>query len=248
MAHVWGAGGDAMSRPEVDQKALEEGAQEAGQQALVAEDEAGEAADEVREDADHLDGAPEASPGAGRGADRKKTPWPKGPLQRQAEARGQSMASLARKSAGSGFLKPGEMPEDLHASAYAATVRAAAVQDRLGVGRASLERTPDAFTLLQQAQEGGVLFKEVLDGEGRSPEEPDPDLAQAVEECIRLCFGLRGILRIAPGTNDLGEPIVVVTAAPGLTVAGFEMIPAQVHRFATLVAIPFDILPLRRDA
>jgi hypothetical protein len=109
------------------------------------------------------------------------------------------------------------------------------------------ERPPDAFALLKEAKEQGVLFVEDALGEGHVEDQEDPELAAAVEECIRLCFGLRGILRIGPGRNDRGEAIVVVAASHGFTDAALAKVPQKVHRFETLLAIPFDLLPLKRE-
>lgn len=112
---------------------------------------------------------------------------------------------------------------------------------------ASNERPPDAFALLKEARDKGVLFVEDALAEGHSEEQEDPELAAAVEECIRICFGARGILRIGPGKNDRAEPIIVVVTTHGFSEASLAQVPQKVHRFPTLMAIPFELLPLRRD-
>jgi hypothetical protein len=109
------------------------------------------------------------------------------------------------------------------------------------------EKPPDAFTLLRDAKDKGVLFTEDALRDGHSEDQEDPALAEAVEECIRRCFGLRGILRIGPGKNDRQEPIIVVAVTQGFTDVSLSKIPAAVNGFPTLVAIPFDLLPLRRE-
>ena len=121
------------------------------------------------------------------------------------------------------------------------------VQKLISGSSATNERPPDAFTLLKEAREKGVLFVEDALAEGHSEEKEDPELRAAVEECIRLCFGLRGILRIGPGHNDKAEPIIVIAVTHGFTDASLAQVPEKVHRFATLIAIPFDLLPLKRE-
>ena len=105
----------------------------------------------------------------------------------------------------------------------------------------------EAMAALHQAQKRGVFFRE--DGRGSRPDDggEDPELAAAVEECIRLLFGVPGILRVGPGMNEVGEPVVLVVASRGFTSASLTSIPERVHRFATLLALPFDLLPLRRE-
>jgi hypothetical protein len=122
-----------------------------------------------------------------------------------------------------------------------------AVQNALSGQSASNERPPDAFTLLKDAREKGVLFVEDALQEGHSEEREDPVHRAAVEECIRLCFGLRGILRIGPGHNDKAEKVIVVATTQGFSDASLAQIPEKVHGFATLIAIPFELLPLKRE-
>ena len=112
---------------------------------------------------------------------------------------------------------------------------------------ASNERPPDAFSLLKEAREKGVLFVEDALAEGHSEDHDDPEHAAAVEACIAQCFGVRGILRIGPGHNDKNEKIIVVATTHGFTDASLTKVPEKVHRFATLIAIPFDLLPLKRE-
>lgn len=115
------------------------------------------------------------------------------------------------------------------------------------MGNLKNERPPDAYALLKDAREKGVLFVEDSLAEGHSEEQEDPELADAVEECIRLCFGVRGILRIGPGHNDKNEPIIVVATTNGFSEASLGVVPPKVHRFNTLIAIPFELLPLKRE-
>ena len=118
---------------------------------------------------------------------------------------------------------------------------------QLSGASATNERPPDAFALLREARDKGILFVEDALAEGHSEDQEDPELRIAVEECIRLCFGLRGILRIGPGHNEKNEAIIVVATTHGFTDASLAQVPEKVHRFATLIAIPFDLLPLKRE-
>lgn len=121
------------------------------------------------------------------------------------------------------------------------------VQRMLSGQSATNERPPDAFALLKEAKDQGVLFVEDALREGHSEDQEDPELRAAVEECIQRCFGVRGILRIGPGHNDKHEPIIVVATTQGFSDASLAAIPEKVHRFPTLIAIPFDLLPLKRE-
>jgi hypothetical protein len=106
------------------------------------------------------------------------------------------------------------------------------------------------YELLENAKEPGVLFKEDDDegnagGQGQE-EEADPELMEAVDECIQRLFGVRGIHHIGPGTNDAGEKVIVIATAQGFGEESMRRVPAEVRGFKTLVALPFDLLPLKR--
>jgi len=103
-----------------------------------------------------------------------------------------------------------------------------------------------ALVALDNAQEPGVFFQEDQGREGHSEEQEDPELREAVEECIRLLFGVRGIHHVGPGKNERGEPVIVISASDGFTAESMKVVPERVHRFATLIALPFDLVPLRR--
>ncbi len=109
------------------------------------------------------------------------------------------------------------------------------------------ERSPDAYSLLREAKPAGVFFQEDRSRDGYNEGDEDPDLAAAVEETIRLLFGVRGILRVGAGKNDKLESIIVVVASYGFSDASLVSVPEKVHRFKTVIAIPFELLPLRRD-
>ncbi|MFN0063472.1 MAG: hypothetical protein ACKVPX_13270 [Myxococcaceae bacterium] len=115
-----------------------------------------------------------------------------------------------------------------------------------------------ALHFLNNAKDPGELF-ERLDPDGQEgggqgqgeeggPEALDPELLSAVEELAQKLSGVRGVTAVAPGRNDAGASVVLVMAEPGLTHASFdERIPPTVGRFETLVALPFEALPLRRE-
>ncbi len=108
-------------------------------------------------------------------------------------------------------------------------------------------KPPDAFALLNQAESHGVFFKEDYEREGHSEEQEDPELRAAVEEAIRMMFGVRGILRIGPGRNQADEPVVIIVVGQGFGEAQMLKVPDKVHRFATLTALPYDVLPLKKE-
>ncbi len=109
------------------------------------------------------------------------------------------------------------------------------------------QKPADAISLLKQAQERGTLVQEDGQREGHTEDQDDPELAAAVEICIQKCFGVRGILRIGPGKNESQEPIIVVVATHGFGKASLGSVPEKVSRFSTVVAIPFELLPLKRE-
>ncbi len=108
-------------------------------------------------------------------------------------------------------------------------------------------KAPDAMSLLNAAQQAGVFFEEDSRRDGHSEEKDDPELGAAVEEAIRLLFGVAGVHRVGPGRNETGEPVVVVVAGRGFGEASLKRVPERVHRFATLLALPYELLPLRRE-
>jgi hypothetical protein len=101
--------------------------------------------------------------------------------------------------------------------------------------------------LLDQAEEPGVFFREKEHGEGEAGDEENDDLEQAVEEAIRLLFGVRGIHHIGPGEDVEGKPVVLISANQGFSNTSLERIPPLVNGFKTLVALPYELLPLRRE-
>jgi hypothetical protein len=108
-------------------------------------------------------------------------------------------------------------------------------------------KPPDAFTLLNAAQPHGVFFKEDYEREGTTEGKEDPELAAAVEETIGKMFGVKGILRVGPGRNQADEPVVVIVVAQGFGEASMRQVPEMAGRFPTLTALPFDVLPLKKE-
>jgi hypothetical protein len=158
-------------------------------------------------------------------------------------------AALMRKPAPGkdGFTAQTTKQAALSSTSYNNLSPVGQVQNKLAGEVARPEKPPDAFKLLKEAKDKGVLFTEDALRDGHSEDQEDPALAEAVEECIRLCFGLRGILRIGPGKNDKSEAIIVVAITQGFTDVSLAKVPAAVNGFSTLVAIPFDLLPLKRE-
>lgn len=104
------------------------------------------------------------------------------------------------------------------------------------------------YELLENAKEPGVLYTEDDEGGGGDDEqeEEDPELMEAVEECIQRLFGVRGIHHIGPGTNDAGEKVIIIATSQGFGEESMRRVPSEVRGFKTLVALPFDLLPLKR--
>ncbi len=106
-------------------------------------------------------------------------------------------------------------------------------------------RPPDAFSVLHAAQDPGIYFRE--EGHHGSAEQANPELEEAIEEAIRLLFGVRGILRVTGGFNQANEPAIIVVATQGFGEASMKAVPGKVHRFETILAVPYDMLPLKRE-
>ena len=109
-----------------------------------------------------------------------------------------------------------------------------------------VDQSFSALVALDNAQDSGVFFKEDRERDGHTEDQEDPALREAVEECIRLLFGVRGIHHVGPGRNEANEPVIVVAASDGFTAESMKAVPERVQGFATLVALPFDLVPLRR--
>lgn len=99
--------------------------------------------------------------------------------------------------------------------------------------------------MLDQAEDPGYFFQE-QEREG-APDEEASDLDLAVEEAIRLLFGVRGIHHIGPGEDAEGDPVVLISANYGFTNVSMERVPPEVLGFKTLLVLPYDLLPLKRE-
>lgn len=109
----------------------------------------------------------------------------------------------------------------------------------------------DALAALNRAQPPGVYYKEDEDGGNRGrdrddAEAIDPELEEALEETLQLLFGVPGIHRVSPGTDEEGAPVVLIFTARGFTRPSMDRIPDAVRGFKTLLVVPYDLLPLRR--
>ena len=91
----------------------------------------------------------------------------------------------------------------------------------------------DPLSALNRAQEPGVYFK-------------DPELEEALEETLQLLFGVEGIHRVSPGTDDAGKPVVLIFATRGFSSPSMARVPDEVRGFKTLLVLPYQLLPLRR--
>lgn len=112
----------------------------------------------------------------------------------------------------------------------------------------------NAFSALHNAQPSGVFFRIVGEGGGQGmageAESPlDPKLLEAVEEARRILDGVPGVEphRIKPGEDDEHAPVVLIPVVRGFTQSGMAKVPLQVRGFATLIAVPYELLPLKRD-
>lgn len=181
----------------------------------------------------------------------------KQPQQAQGKQQAQQQPA-AKKGLRDGFEKTDPRAASLSSGSYqslnpvgARPVNTAApvnaVQNKLAGQLARTDRPPDAFALLREAKERGVLFKEDWEREGHSEDQDDPELAAAVEEVISRLFGKAGILRVGPGRNEQEEQVVVVVATQGFSEASLSAIPEKAGRFPTMLALSFDLLPLRRE-
>lgn len=180
----------------------------------------------------------EPHPTAGQGAQKQQGP-----------AQTRQQAVMRGKDGFEGLQKPATTAASTSKPQLSATAAAAVPQERPSAAMQPLsrERPQDAIGALNSAQDPGVYFVEQQNEGGRNDEQGDPELEAAIEECIRLLFGVRGIHRVGPGTNDVNEPVIVISVSRGFTEGSMKLIPATVHRFKTLVALPFDLLPLRRE-
>jgi hypothetical protein len=111
----------------------------------------------------------------------------------------------------------------------------------------------DAMAFLHAAKPPGEFFKELeteADGQGPGTEAHagiDPELLAAVAEARVLLQDVPGIRRISPGTDDENNPVIVVSVERGFTQASLRLVPEKVRGFQTLLAIPYDLLPLKRE-
>ena len=114
------------------------------------------------------------------------------------------------------------------------------------LGTRDANRPPDAFALLHAAQPAGVYFKEDGRSAGGVVDGEDARLEAAVRETRRLLNDVAGIERVSAGRNAEDERVIVVVTRPGFGEAQLDLVPPDVQGFSTLMAIPYELLPLRR--
>ena len=190
----------------------------------------------------------EAKSAEGGTADKNKTGFlkqirpalkaPNSPVQQQ----GQKKDSFSGQQGLHQALKTGQVTQTGLARAVVAARPVTAAHPAIPAAKPS--RPPDAFSVLHAAQEPGVFFKE--EGHNGAAEQANPELSAAIEEAIRLLFGVRGILRVSGGFNQDNMPAIIVVATQGFGEASMKLIPPKVHRFETILAVPYDMLPLKR--
>jgi hypothetical protein len=97
---------------------------------------------------------------------------------------------------------------------------------------------------MMKAKDPGVLFRERRAPDGGQATAEDTDLAAAVEQARELLKPVAGIEHIGPGENEQGQPVVLIAARDGFTEASLRAIPGRVGGFRTLLALPYELLPL----
>ncbi|MFT3841742.1 MAG: hypothetical protein QM723_32430 [Myxococcaceae bacterium] len=150
---------------------------------------------------------------------------------------------LARNPSGSTGTHAKLSANELSKAEQLSSVKAVAA----AAAKAASEKPLDAFAVLNQAKDKGVFYREDEHGGSHPEDRDDPALAAAVEETIRVLFGVRGVLRVGPGRNEANEPVVVVVAGNGFTDQSLVKVPLKVHNFDTLLALSYELLPLRRE-
>lgn len=236
-----GAGGEAGKEREAHEATKHESLWAPESHAEASEKKEAKEADHAEKERKE-EGKQGVKPGAPAGKEGAKNP--KGPGQLATKRQQSDGFERTKAQAGGTAQTTGTQPAMTAQAVGSKQPVNAVAQTRPALAPPPANRPPDAFQLLHQAQDKGVYFKE--DGMG-SGEREDPELAAAVEEAIRLLFGVRGILRVGPGKNMENEPVVVVVATQGFGEAAMKVVPPSVHRFPTLLAIPFDLLPLKKE-
>jgi hypothetical protein len=152
------------------------------------------------------------------------------------------------KKLSDGFERIADLAHDAKALATSQAQAPAAPPPKSRAGKPD-----DPMTALHNAQEPGVYFK--LHDEGghhggggqEGEENADPELMEALAEAAALLKEVKGVTKVTAGRNDQDETVIVVVANRGFTQGSLKAVPEKVRRFATLLALPYDLLPLRRD-
>jgi hypothetical protein len=162
------------------------------------------------------------------------------------KARPQQQAHAQPKPTRDGFEKREVRPGGLSAASFTSLAPVADVQAALAAPPRA-DKPFDAYAALRQAKERGVLLKEDWARDGHSEDQDDPELADAVEDVIAKLFGRAGVLRVGPGRDERDAPVVVVVATHGFSDASLAAVPERSGRFPVMLALSFDLLPLRRE-
>lgn len=170
-------------------------------------------------------------------------PDSKAPAQAKAQPQGQPQV---KKSIRDGFEKSDPRLKPLNSASFQSLSPVGDVKAAMAAP-VRTDRPFDAYAALRQAKEKGVLFQEDWERDGHSEDQDDPELAEAVEDVIARLFGRAGVLRVGPGRNEQGEPVVVVVATHGFSDASLAAVPERSGRFPVMLALSFDLLPLRRE-
>lgn len=163
--------------------------------------------------------------------------------QRPTDRKKPFLPEISRKKAEDGFEK--KQPA-LHSKQAEKLAPSAPVSLPNPVVAPRPDKPQDPMALLNLAQPPGIYIRE------DSPENPMPtlqnrELLEAVEEARRLLRDVSGIERISPGLSEADEPAVLVVAMRGFGEASLAQIPSHVRQFPTTLALPYDLLPLKKE-
>lgn len=165
--------------------------------------------------------------------------------QTQAKAQPPQQAPV-KKSIRDGFQKSDPRLTALNSASFQSLAPVGDVKAALAAS-VRTDKPLDAYAALRQAKDKGVLLKEDWEREGHSEDQDDPELAAAVEDVIARLFGRAGVLRVGPGRDEADAAVVVVVATHGFSDASLAAVPARSGRFPVMLALSFDLLPLRRE-
>jgi hypothetical protein len=198
----------------------------------------GQNLDSLRTKAGHTTAEPSA-----QGSEPKETEGASAKDDPQGIASDRQLDSAITRSRGG----EGDLSEDFDGhAAHTREVEKALNPDQLSSLVVTAASKGGALDVLNNAQEEGFYFRVREDEAQQQASNDDDELKAAVLEARRLLAGVNGIDEIRAGEDDTGGPVILVVAKRGFTQASFDAVPTKVHRFETLVALPYELLPLRR--